>query len=165
MPEPEAPTEVVDETAETDQETVDEADIDWKAEAQKLKAESRKWETRAKDNSTAAARLAEIEEASKTAEQKLAERAENAEKELAPTTLRAMRAEAALEKGLTPTQAKRLVGTTYEEFLADADQLVADLGKQTTTPRPDHSQGVKGKPGDQSPADAFADIIRSQRGA
>src|SRR5690606_17969818 len=42
-------------------------EVDWKAEA-------RKWEDRAKKNSDAAQRLAEIEEASKTAEQKAAER-------------------------------------------------------------------------------------------
>lgn len=43
---------------------------------------------------------------------------------------RADRAEVALEKGLTLSQAKRLVGTTREEFTADADELLADITSQ-----------------------------------
>jgi hypothetical protein len=163
MPEPtapEAPTEPTGDNPEAAAETPEPPaqETDWKAEA-------RKWEQRAKENSTAAAQLAAIEEANKTEAQKLAERAENAEKALARQELEAARAQVALEKGLTASQAKRLVGESREEFLADADQLIADLGKQPTTPRPDPSQGVKGKPGDQSPAEAFAEIIRNQRGA
>lgn len=43
---------------------------------------------------------------------------------------RADRAEVALEKGLTLSQAKRLVGSTREELTADADVLIADIGAQ-----------------------------------
>lgn len=38
------------------------------------------------------------------------------------------RYQVALDKGLTVTQAKRLVGRTADEFTADADELLADLG-------------------------------------
>lgn len=48
-------------------------ETDWKAEA-------RKWESRAKENSGAASKLAEIEEANKTEAQKLADRASAAER-------------------------------------------------------------------------------------
>lgn len=69
-----------DDAAGSDKAGGDDADAaketDWKAEA-------RKWESRAKENSTAAQRLAEIEEANKTEAQKAVERAEKAEKALA----------------------------------------------------------------------------------
>ena len=43
---------------------------------------------------------------------------------------RAIRAEIANAKGLTPSQAKRLVGSTREELEADADELLKDIGAQ-----------------------------------
>lgn len=96
-------------------------DTDWKAEA-------RKWEARAKANSDAAERLAALEDAQKSAEQKIAERAERAEAELAKVRAEADRTAVALAKGLTPSQAKRLVGSTREELEADATEMLADLG-------------------------------------
>lgn len=42
----------------------------------------------------------------------------------------ALKWEIALDKGLTKTQAKRLVGTTREELEADADELLASWGHQ-----------------------------------
>lgn len=70
------------------------------------------------------------QEASKTEIQKATERAEKAEKALADAELSSLRSKVALSKGLTPTQAKRLVGTTREELEADADELLSDLGNQ-----------------------------------
>lgn len=128
------------------------------------KAESRKWETRAKENSTAAAQLAAIEEEKKTAEERLEERATKAEKDLADALLERARAVVALDKGLTASQAKRLVGSTPEELAADADELLADLGKQSTAPKADLSQGPKATGGSQDPAQQFAEIIRNARG-
>jgi hypothetical protein len=46
---------------------------------------------------------------------------------------RALRAEVANAKGLTPTQAKRLVGASKEELEADADELIQDIGAQKKT--------------------------------
>lgn len=43
---------------------------------------------------------------------------------------RALRAEVANAKGLTPSQAKRLVGSTREELEADAAELLTDIGAQ-----------------------------------
>lgn len=129
-------------------------ETDWKAEA-------RKWETRAKENSTAAAKLAEIEEAKKSNEQRLEERATAAEKLAADRALDAARATIALDKGLTASQAKRLVGTTEEELSADADELLADLGTKTSTsPRADHSQGPKSTVGEQTPQSSFAAALQ-----
>ena len=128
VPEPPAPAEPAKDTT------------DWKAEA-------RKWEERAKENKTAATKLAEIEEAQKTEQQKLEERAAKAEKLAADNAADAIRARVALEKKLTPSQEKRLVGTTREELLADADVLLADLGAiPKPVPVPDPSIGPKDPP-------------------
>lgn len=103
---------------------------DWKAEA-------RKWEQRAKENlakvnelSPAAARLAEIEESNKTAEQKAAERAaalEDSERASQATITglesKLLRYEVAAAKGLDLKAALRLQGTTKEEIEADADDF------------------------------------------
>lgn len=103
----------------------------------------------------ALARVKELEDASKTEAQKLAEdrdthkgRAEKAEAQL-------MRLTVGLEKGLTPAQAKRLVGSTKEELEADADELLASFGNQTstsTTTRPRETLRGGGDPtGDPEP--------------
>ena len=113
---------------------------DWKAEA-------RKWEDRAKENKAAADKLAEYEEAQKTEQQKLEDRAARAEKLAAEKEMDALRARVALEKKLTPSQEKRLIGTTREELLADADALLADLGATPpAVPQPDPSIGPKTPP-------------------
>jgi hypothetical protein len=66
--------------------------------------------TKAEGAKTLEDRVAEIERAAKDSEQ------------------RALRAEVANAKGLTPTQAKRLMGSTREELEADADELLKDIG-------------------------------------
>lgn len=80
-----------------------------------------------------ASKFDEVEEANKTELQKAADRATEAEKERDSLRLATARAEVALSKGLTASQAKRLVGATKEELEADADELLADIG---TPPKP-----------------------------
>jgi hypothetical protein len=63
-------------------------DTDWKAEA-------RKWESRAKENSAAKKRLDELEEAAKTDLEKATSRAEAAEKRAAALEALALRREVA----------------------------------------------------------------------
>lgn len=114
-------------------------ETDWKVEA-------RKWEQRAKDNAKAAERLAKLEEAQKTDEQKRADAQAAAEKRAAEADIRALRLEVAFAKGLTPAQAKRLVGTTREEFEADADEIKRDFPVTPAKPKPDPTQGGSDKP-------------------
>lgn len=83
---------------------------DWKAEA-------RKWEQRAKENSTAAARLAEIEDASKTEAQRAAEAQAVAEQRAVAAEARALRREVALEHSLTTDDAALLDGITDEDAM------------------------------------------------
>jgi len=108
--------------------------IDWKAEA-------RKWERRAKENAEAARRLREAEEAEKSELQKLAERAEAAEKRAAEAEGKLLRLEIAAEKGLTPAQARRLVGNTREELEADADELLEAFGAKKPESKPESGDG------------------------
>lgn len=161
MPDPIAPVEPVAPVEPKPQEPVEPAkdETDWKAEA-------RKWESRAKENAIAAGKLTALEEAQKTEAQRLEERASTAEKLAADNASDALRARVALEKGLTAAQEKRLVGSTREELLADADELLTDLGKPAPkNPAADPSQGPKPAVGPQSPAAEFADIISKFTGA
>ncbi|KQP83749.1 hypothetical protein [Aeromicrobium sp. Leaf291] len=60
----------------------------------------------------------------------LEQRVADIERKANDSEARAIRAEIANAKGLTATQAKRLVGTTREELEADADELLTDIGAQ-----------------------------------
>jgi hypothetical protein len=102
-----------------------------------------------------AAKLAELEEAQKTAEQKAAERLEAAERKAAELEAKATRAEVAAETGVP---AGLLAGATREELEASAAALLAFKGA-TNTPKPDPSQGAKGKQGSASTADQFARFL------
>ena len=134
------------------------------------KQKAREQEKRAKDNADAAKRLADIEEASKTEAQKSADRLAAAEKAAAEATSSLARLEVALAKGLTPSQAKRLVGSTREELEADADELLKDIGDaaRPRAPKPDPTQGrvPNGAPLDPRSADIAqieADLKAAQR--
>lgn len=71
------------------------------------------------------AELQAFRDSQKTAEEKQAERLAELEQK---ATL-ADRLEIALEKGLTRSQAMRLVGKTVDELKADADTFLAELGQ------------------------------------
>lgn len=79
------------------------------------------------------ARLAEIDSKDKSETEKLASKLADAERKAQEAELRAMRAEVAAAKGLTPAQAKRLMGSTLEELEADADELLESFKPQEGT--------------------------------
>ncbi len=91
-----------------------------------------------KEAETARLKLKEIEDRDKTDSEKLTERLTTAEKRAIEAEHRAMRLEVAAGKGLTPIQAKRLVGATQEELEADADELLATFvpNRPNVTGRP-----------------------------
>jgi hypothetical protein len=152
--------EITEETTpvETTPEVTEETTPDLTAEVEKWKAMARKNEQRAKDNADAADKLSKIEDANKTELEKLTERAAAAEQRAAQIELASIRNEIALEKGLTPSQAKRLIGGTREDLAADADDLLADLkqSKPSVAPSSD-AQGKQGEPVGQG-----AQITRQQ---
>lgn len=77
-----------------------------------------------------------------------AERRADAEARAAAAEQRALRLEVAAEKGLTPAQAKRLVGDTREQLEADADEILTTFPtaapEKPKKPKPDPSQGPRG---------------------
>lgn len=88
------------------------------------KAESRKWEGRAKENKAAADELKTLKQSQLTDQQKADAARQEAEKAANDSKIEAARLRVAIRKGLNETQAKRLVGTTEEELEADADELL-----------------------------------------
>lgn len=133
------------ETVTTEQETT-ETVVDYKAEAEKWKALSRKNEAEAKALRPAAQKLADLEESQKSELERAQARADAAEKKALETEHAALRASVALELGLTASQAKRLVGSTKEELEADAAELLADI--KNTKPGTAPSSDGQGKQGE-----------------
>lgn len=83
---------------------------DWKAEA-------RKWEQRAKENKTAADRLAEIEESNKTEGQKQAERMAELEKSATTAKVEALRYKYAAKFKISDEDAELFLTATDEETI------------------------------------------------
>lgn len=102
----------------------------------KLRDEAAKYRTQAKENSGAAARLAEIEEASKTEAQKLADRATAAEAKVtafeAREQIATWKAEVSTETGV-PVAA--LSGSTLEDLQAHAAILKTLIAPTDGRPR------------------------------
>lgn len=132
------------------------------ADAAKWKALSRKNEDAAKANAEKAKLHDELEEANKTEQQKLTDRAEAAEKKLADReakdTAAAMAKEIAEAKGV-PMSALR--GSTREELEAHADEIAAILPKKPPAPSAD-GQGEGDKIGDGEMS--AEDIVKAATG-
>ncbi len=94
------------------------------------------------------AKYRKVEADKADADKSEAEKRAAAEQRAVDAELRATRLEVAHEKGLTPAQAKRLVGTTRDEIAADADEILRDFPAaqvKAATPKPDPSQGSRGE--------------------
>lgn len=105
-------------------------EVDYKAEAEKWKALSRKNEATARANADAAKKLADIEAAQLSETEKLTQRAEAAEKRLADAEASSLKATVAAAKGVPP---ELISGATQEELEASADALIKFRGPATTT--------------------------------
>jgi hypothetical protein len=126
---------------------------------------------RLKDAEAKAARLDQLEESQKSESQKLAEQLRSQEERAARAEADAARLRVAMEKGLTPAQAKRLVGSTDEELEADADELLAsfatpDAGERSPAAprRPTESLRSGGDPTVNTP-DQNDPLLAALRGA
>jgi hypothetical protein len=106
-------------------------------------------------------KLAEFEERSKTEQERVLDqvRREASEAATAPLQLQVDRLEIAIEKGLSLTQAKRLVGSNRDELASDADALLEEFGspKQSTP-------SFNGGPRQTGTAASFNDMIRRAAG-
>ena len=91
-----------------------------------------------KEAEQARLKVKEYEDAQKSDSDRLQERLTTLEQQANQSTLEAARLRVALRKGLTETQAKRLVGDTEEDLEADADDLLASFApsedEQAATP-------------------------------
>lgn len=128
---------------------------DWKAEA-------RKWESRAKENSAAQQKLAELENASKSELQRALDRAEAAEKAIAEAQSESLRLTVAARHGITGDALELLSGSTEDELEAKAAKLAAlitDSNKPDPFPKADPSQGSQGGVGKTSNGDLFAQLV------
>ena len=89
---------------------------------------ARKWEHRAKTNAKEIdklkTQLQEYADRDKTDAQRATDKMTAAEKDATDAKRETMRLRVALRKGLTETQAKRLVGDTEEDLEADAEELL-----------------------------------------
>jgi len=104
-------------------------ETDWKVEA-------RKWESRAKENSEATKRLAEIEEASKSEAQKLADRAAAAEAKVAQFESEKQQREwVKAVADATGVPAAALRGSTLEDIQAHAETLKSLVSQEPPAPR------------------------------
>ena len=117
---------------------------DWKAEARKWEARAKESHAKAKENAEAAQKLKEMEDADKSEVERAKEAAAKAEARANEAESKALRAEIAAEKGLTLSQAKRLIGSTREELEADADELL-EAFSSTDDKREDRSRRPKEK--------------------
>ncbi len=94
---------------------------------EKVRKEAAGYRTKVRELEPLATRAKELEDAGRSDLEKLTARAEKAEREHAEAVARALRLDVAFEKGLTPAQAKRLVGASREELEADADEILRDF--------------------------------------
>lgn len=117
---------------------------DYKAEAEKWKALSRKHEQRAKANEAAAKRVEELESSSKTETERLADQAKAAQKRAEDAEQRALRYEVALDKQVPANLMKFLSGESREDMEASADELLEAI-KGPATGATDGGSG-SGKP-------------------
>lgn len=133
--------------------------LDQEREARKAAEKSRKeLEARLKELEPLAAKAKQLEDAKKSEAEKLTEKLTAAEKRAIEAETKALRMEVATAKGLTPAQAKRLVGSTQAELEADADDLLSTFGgapagdgKQTKGRRPVEQLRPGGMPNPPDP--------------
>lgn len=109
------------------------------------KAESRKWEARSKENSAAAQRVAEIDEASKTEAQKLEARATKAESERDTDRSELAKYRVATKHGISEKELALLTGKNEADLEVQAAAILSIRGPVgPVVPKPDPSIGPKG---------------------
>ena len=156
------PTEQTE--TEAAQPTPAEPERDWKAEYEKVLAQSRKWEQRSKDNAAKAKELDELKAATQTDAEKLADavkRAESAESKLAELERAAERAaivaEVAAKSGVDAEWLGRMAGDTAEEIQANADFLASKLSGAPIYPSVPDNGHSKAAPITREQIDAIKD--------
>jgi hypothetical protein len=99
-----------------------------------------------KEAETLRLKLQQFEDAQKSESQKLAERAEQAERERDALRVESLRARIAIAKGVPPDLLEFLTASDEDELNAQADRLMARLASTETRPKVDVDQGVRPGP-------------------
>jgi hypothetical protein len=107
---------------------------------------ARKAEADAKAAREELAKLKADLEGGKTDAERMAAKVAELEKRANDADLRALRAEVAAEKGLTPAQARRLQGTSKEELERDADELLEAFRPASSDGSGDDDAGKQQRP-------------------
>lgn len=118
------------------------------------------------DLAAARKKVQEFEDHNKTEGEKLADRLTSAERRAQEAELRALRLEVAAEHNLTPKLAKRLTGTTREELVADAVELLEEFPAKPSSP-PSHKPSPTGRGGTDPtspPEPSVDDLVKSVLG-
>lgn len=156
---PEANEKVTDQHTDTTQEqSTDELPAWAREQITKANAEAAKYRTRAKDYESKAKKYDEVEEANKTEQEKLVERAAQLEAQLAEVTAAKTRSDITVKYGLT-AEDDILLGTGDEETLAARAEKIAELRKAAAEavskpPSNTPTESLKGGNGDvDEPAD------------
>lgn len=104
-------------------------------------------------------KVKEAEDAEKTELQRLQDQVAELTKRAEAAEAKVARYEVAAEKGLTPAQARRLVGATREELEADADAMAEELGLN----KPDEKDDKKREetPEDEQPLSRPKENLRA----
>ena len=146
------------------QPTPAEPERDWKAEYEKVLAQSRKWEQRSKDNAAKAKELDELKAATQTDAEKLADavkRAESAESKLAELERERERAaivaEVAAAKGVDAEWLGRMVGDDRKAIEANADYIATKLSGAPIYPSVPDNGHSKAAPITREQIDAIKD--------
>lgn len=145
------------EESEMDEETESQTDdiAAMKAALKKANDEAKKYRLKVNELEPLAEAAKKAEDDKKSEVERLTEQVAALQKERDTATVARDRMQVALDKGLTPSQAKRLVGNNAEELAADADELLADLGALSEdveeTPKPAGKPQERLKPGSGDP--------------
>ena len=128
MTEPAPTTEQQPEAPEAEEAQAEELSPEaLRKQLEKARKEAANYRTKVRELEPLASKAQQLEDAGRSELEKLTARAETAERERGEHQARALRLEVAFEKGLTPAQAKRLVGASRDELEADADEILRDF--------------------------------------
>lgn len=101
-----------------------------------LRQEAASYRTKYQEAKPLAEKAKELEDAGKTELQRITEELTQYRTRATQLEAENLRSQVAAAKGLTPAQAKRLAGTTEEELMADADELITTFGATSETRPP-----------------------------
>lgn len=172
--------DAVEEQEQVEQEQVEDDGIDGeefdadraKSKIRKANSEAKNLRQRVKELEQAELKLREIEDGEKSELQRLQEQLQDAEKRAGTAQMESLRLQVAHDKGLSPSQARRLSGSTLEELEADAEELLElfarpsqeDTPRVPSRPKPRLTDDTPSNEETRSPNDIASEVMKRVRG-